>query len=54
MKQDVSIMSYGGAATVSFGDGGAHLVTIGKEFTAVGAQGAENWMQMLQVILCMN
>lgn len=39
MMQDVSIMNYGGAATVSFGDGSAHLVTIGKEFTSVGAQG---------------
>lgn len=39
MMQDVSIMNYGGAATVSFGDGSAHLVTIGKEFTTVSAQG---------------
>lgn len=36
--RDVNISDYGGAATTSFGDGSAHLVTVGKEITSYGAQ----------------
>lgn len=36
--RDVNISDYGGAATPSFGDGSAHLITIGKEITNYSAQ----------------
>ncbi|MFL7963361.1 RHS repeat-associated core domain-containing protein [Pseudomonas kielensis] len=36
--RDVNISDYGGAATTSFGDGSAHLITVGKEITSYGAQ----------------
>ncbi|MDF3202962.1 RHS repeat-associated core domain-containing protein [Pseudomonas sp. 1912-s] len=37
--RNVNISDYGGAATTSFGDGSAHLITIGSEITNYSAQG---------------